>query len=70
MFAPELYPTFEEAQESTVENPETIEAVQQFLFCIDRWESDSVRLEAAKSLAERLIFLFEREKCRAKDQPA
>jgi hypothetical protein len=66
-FSKELYPTFEEAREATVEHPEVTEALEDFLTTIDRWEAGKVHEEAIISLAARIEFIFNREKNRAKE---
>lgn len=66
-FSKELYPTFEEARDATLEHQDTQEALEDFFFLIDRWESDENRMKALKALGEKLIARFEREKNRAKD---
>lgn len=66
-FAKEMYPTFEEACEATVESNCVSEAVSEFLYVADRWESEEVRKEAAITMAQKILLKFEREKSRAKD---
>lgn len=66
-FAKELYPTFEEASDATLELDKTQDAVKEFLRCVDTAFSPRLVEEAGKTLIARLVFLYEREKNRAKD---
>lgn len=68
VFAKELYPTFEEARDTTVESGSITEALEEFLYVVDRWESEDIRQEAAITLGAKIRMEFERQKNRAKDR--